>query len=204
MAGVAGIILAGGRASRMAGRDKALLELGGHPLLHHVAERLAPQVAALALNANGDPARLAGYGLPIVADEGEAFRGPLAGILAGLRWAASLEAKPGALVTAAVDTPFFPTDLAAGLAAAQDRPDRIVIAASNGRRHPTFGLWPLETLDALAVHLASGGSLKVADFVDSRPNATADFDAGGGHDPFFNVNTPADLAEAERILGDRP
>jgi len=200
MENVAGIILAGGRASRMGGHDKALTELGGRPLLLHVANRLAPQVAPIAVNANGDAGRLAGFGLPVIPDDDEDFLGPLAGILAGLRWAATLDLPPDSLATIAVDTPFFPVDLVARLRSAQTRADMIVLAATHGRRHPTFGLWPLETLPRLAAHMEEGGSLKVADFVDTLPNAVVDFNAAGGHDPFFNVNTPDDLAEAERIL----
>ena len=117
-----GVILAGGRATRMGGGDKGLLQLGGATLLDHVIDRLSPQVAELALNANGDPARFAAYGLPVLADNISEFPGPLAGVLAGLDWAAARGAE--AIVTAAADTPFFPCDLVPQL-----------LLASEGRQH---------------------------------------------------------------------
>ena len=115
MSGVPGVILAGGLATRMGGGDKCLLELASRPLLAHVIERLAPQAGPLALNANGDPARFAPFGLPVLPDSVPGFPGPLAGVLAGLDWAQALGAAQ--IVTVAADTPFFPTDLVARLQA---------------------------------------------------------------------------------------
>ncbi|RIK86000.1 MAG: molybdenum cofactor guanylyltransferase MobA [Hyphomicrobiales bacterium] len=197
---LAGVILAGGRSSRMDGRDKALLSLGGATLVARAVRRLGPQVSRLALSANGDAARFGLAGIDVIADADDSRSGPLAGILAGLRWAAALDARPDALVSAAVDTPFFPPDLAARLAGAAARvPGAVAVAASAGARHPTFALWPLAVADALAGYLAQGGR-RAGAFIEARPHVAVDFPATGACDPFFNVNTPADLAEAEAIL----
>jgi molybdenum cofactor guanylyltransferase len=155
---VLGVILAGGRARRMGGGDKGLRVVGGSRLLDHVIVRLRPQVGGMAINANGDPARLVEFGLPVLADSLPDHPGPLAGVLAGLDWAASLGAD--AIVTAAADTPFFPRDLAARLQAGAG-PSGLCLAASpdeTGRvqRHPTFGLWPVALRDDLRAALTGG------------------------------------------------
>jgi molybdopterin-guanine dinucleotide biosynthesis protein A len=197
---IAGVVLAGGRATRMGGADNPLLPLAGRPLLSHVVERLRPQVGKMALNANGDPARFEAFGLKVVADEDQTFSGPLAGILAGFGWARALPLSPEAIVTVAADTPFFPVDLVARLEQASGHGGkRIAVAASGGRRHPTFGLWPLALADELAEFIAGGGTLKVTAFIDMFENAVVEFAASGDIDPFFNVNTPQDLAKAEAI-----
>lgn len=204
----AGIILAGGLSRRMGGGDKGLRPLGGRPLLAHVAARLASQVGPMALNANGDAARFAALGLPVVADTVGGFAGPLAGILAGLEWAAA-ETPCKAVVTAAGDTPFFPADLAARLrAAVAGRPGAIAFARCGGRDHPTFALWPVALRRDLEAFL-TGGDRRVLSFLAAQDAVAVDFppaQAGGrGFDPFFNINTPGDLAEAETILqGLRP
>lgn len=200
-----GVILAGGRSSRMGGGDKSLLLLEGRPLLAHVVERLGPQVAEMALNANGDPARFAAFGLSVVADEGEERPGPLAGVLAGLDHAAAH--GYARIVTVAADTPFFPTDLVGRLAAAAEADDApIALAATpdprgGAARHPTFGLWPVALREDLRRALADGVR-KIVAWTDGHGAASAVFDAGPP-DPFFNVNTPADLVEAERLLRER-
>lgn len=196
-----GVILAGGRARRMGGGDKGRLRLGGSCLFDHVMARLAPQVPAMALNANGDPARLADLGLPIVADGDDSFAGPLAGVLAGLDWAASRRARR--IVTVAADTPFFPEDLVARLTRAAETSDApIALAATEiGERvvhHPTFGLWPVALRDDLRAALAAG-TRKVTAWTDRHDAATA-LIPGGDPDPFFNVNVPADLALANQHL----
>ncbi|MBT8415151.1 MAG: molybdenum cofactor guanylyltransferase MobA [Boseongicola sp.] len=189
-----GVILAGGQATRMGGGDKGLLRLGGVTLLGRVIERLEPQVAGLCLNANGDAARFAAYGLPVVADEVEGFAGPLAGVLAGLDWAATKGAEH--IVTAAADTPFFPGDLVPRLQmAAEDQGKPIALARTDNGRHPTFGLWPVALRDDLRVALGDGVR-KVVQWTDSHDTAMADFPTGR-FDPFFNVNTPEDLSLAE-------
>lgn len=198
---VFGLILAGGRATRMGGGDKCLLPLANRRLIDHVLERLAPQVGRIALNANGDPARLAGLGLPVVADGLPDWPGPLAGVLAGLDWAAPLGAR--AIVTVAGDTPFFPRDLVAGLLS-HAGPSGLCLAVSpdeTGRlqRHPTFGLWPVALRDDLRAALA-GGLRKIVDWTDRHGAGRALFDSVP-FDPFFNVNTPDDLARAETLAG---
>lgn len=200
-----GVILAGGRATRMGGGDKCLLLAGGRSLLAHAVERLAPQVDGLILNANGDPARFADYRLPVVADSVAGFAGPLAGVLAGMEAAAARGAAQ--IVTVAGDTPFFPRDLAARLraaAAAEGKPLACAAAPEGGRLwdHPTFGLWPVALAADLRAALEAG-LRKVVLWTDRHGCARATFDPGApeapGADPFFNVNTPADLAEADRI-----
>ncbi len=146
-----GVILAGGQARRMGGGDKGLIRLGGQNLLDWVIERFAPQVADLALNANGDTGRFAGYGLPVISDSITGFAGPLAGVLAGLDWAATQGADH--IVTAAADTPFLPPDLVPRLLlAAETEQKPIALAASldpkrGALRQPTFGLWPVALRD---------------------------------------------------------
>lgn len=201
---VAGIILAGGQSRRMGGGDKPLLSLGKARLIDHVAARLKPQVATLALNANGDPARFAAMGLPVIEDTVPGHAGPLAGILAGLEWAAK---QTGCLwlMSAAGDTPFFPDGLVERLAAAtRDRPGAIAVASSDGRWHPTFALWPLGLRDALRRFLVDEDNRRVSDFMERQGHVEVEFPmiAAGNQkiDPFFNVNTPDDLAAAERLL----
>lgn len=190
-----GVILAGGQASRMGGGDKGLNPLGRSTILGHVIDRLAPQVAALALNANGDRARFDGLGLPVICDSIDGFAGPLAGVLAGLDWAAGEGASH--IVTAAADTPFFPGDLVPQLqfaAETQDHP--IALARTENGRHPTFGFWPVALRHDLRDAL-EGGMRKVLAWTDTHGTAFADFPTGG-IDPFFNVNTPDDLIEAQK------
>jgi molybdopterin-guanine dinucleotide biosynthesis protein A len=193
-----GLILAGGRATRMGGGDKGLLRLGGRTLLERVVDRVSPQVEGLALNANGDPARFARFGLPVLADPLPGFPGPLAGVLAGLDWAAAQGADD--VVSVAADTPFFPPDLVPRLLMARDGAAvPIALAATPGpERHPTFGLWPVALRDDLRAAL-EGGLRKVVDWTDRHGAASAVFPVGG-YDPFFNVNTPEDLAKAEAML----
>jgi molybdopterin-guanine dinucleotide biosynthesis protein A len=186
-----GVILAGGEGRRMGGADKALLLLDGRPLVSHAIDRLLPQVEALAISANGDPARLARFGLPVIADDER--RGPLSGILTGLRRAAAQGASH--LVSAPVDVPFLPPDLVPRLLlAAEDRP---VLARAGGRVHPVAALWPVTLAPALADFLASGAKPKVMDFAAAQGAVTADFPDDGA---FANVNTPEDLAAAEALL----
>ena len=196
--GVAGIILAGGLARRMGGGDKGLMRIGGRPILDHVIDRLKPQVDALAINANGEPSRFAVYGLPVIADSIQGAAGPLAGVLAGLDWAASQGFTE--IITAATDTPFFPRDLTQRLKAAADQQGaRLAVAASRGRHHPVFGLWPCELREDLRRALTEQGIRKVDEWTGRHRLAVAHFEAPCG-DPFFNANRPEDLAEAEQML----
>ena len=201
---IAGIILAGGQSRRMGGGDKTLLALGGRSLLDHVVKRLVPQVGPLALSANGDPARFAGFGLPVLADTVEGYAGPLAGILTGIEWASI---ACDAVVTVAGDTPFFPKSMVERLAAAAaTKRGAIAVASSGGRRHPTFALWPLGLHDALRRFLVDEDNRRVSTFIDRHDVVEVEFPmlASGGQqiDPFFNINTPDDLAIAERLLQD--
>ncbi len=195
-----GVILAGGQATRMGGGDKGLLHLGGTPLLTRVIERLEPQVADLALNANGDPARFADFGLPVLPDSIDGFAGPLAGVLAGLDWAAAQGGET--IVTAAADTPFFPCDLVPQLLLrAEGMTHPLVLAATpdakrGTARHPTFGLWPVALRDDLRAALA-GGLRKVVLWTEKHGGREAVFPQ---EEAFFNVNTPHDLAQAEAML----
>ncbi|HSD34653.1 MAG TPA: molybdenum cofactor guanylyltransferase MobA [Alphaproteobacteria bacterium] len=194
---VAGVLLAGGLSRRMGGGDKTLKPLSGRPVLAHVIDRVRPQVAALALNANGDPARFAEYGLPVVADTVEGFAGPLAGVLAGLDWAARAASECRWLLSAPTDAPFLPKDLAERLVAASARAE-VVVAASGGRSHPVAALWAMSLREALRAALARG-IRKVEDFTRDHRLATVEFPTEPV-DPFFNLNRPEDLDEAERLL----
>ena len=195
-----GVILAGGQATRMGGGDKGLLTLGGQTLLARVIDRLEPQVGSVALNANGDAARFADLDIPVLPDSIDGFVGPLAGVLAGLDWAASQGADT--IVTAAADTPFFPCDLVPQLLLrAEGMAHPLVLAATpdpkrGTARHPTFGLWPVALRDDLRAALA-GGLRKVVLWTDQHDGREALFP---DEDAFFNVNTPQDLARAETML----
>lgn len=189
----------------MGGGDKPLVEIGGRPMLARVVERLSQQVDRIAINANGDPARFAAFGRPIIPDTIEGFAGPLAGVLAGMRWAQSAAPDATAIVSVAADTPFFPADLVHRLGAASaDGAATIALAASADGTHPVFGLWPLSLADDLEAFLRSGRSGKILAFVDRHKRVDVQFEpfrlpSNAPVDPFFNVNTPEDVARAETI-----
>jgi molybdopterin-guanine dinucleotide biosynthesis protein A len=187
-----GVILAGGQARRMGGADKALLDMAGQPLLAHVISRFAPQVECLALSANGDAARFAGFGLPVLPDL--APHGPLSGILAGLIWAQAQGAT--AVVSVPVDGPFLPPDLVPRLCLAADATG-MALAASHGTWHPTFGLWPVALAPALTDFLTSGVKERVRDFATAHGVQIADFPDDLA---FANANTPEDLARFARLI----
>jgi molybdopterin-guanine dinucleotide biosynthesis protein A len=200
---IAGIILCGGRSSRMGGGDKPLLPLSGRPILAHIVERFVPQVSVMAISANGDPSRYDFASLPILPDGMPDSPGPLAGILAGMDWASALPGC-GRILSVAGDTPFFPADLACRLRDSTGDEDAIAVAASAGRRHPVFALWPLSIRNELEAFLKSGFN-KVSAFIDMNRAINVEFPILTTHngrtiDPFFNVNTPADLDEAGRML----
>lgn len=186
----AALILAGGSAIRMGGGDKVLLEVAGTPMLTRIIAALRPDASAIAISANGDPERFAAYGLPIIPDGAFAGQGPLAGVLAGLDWAAGTAA--GSLLTIPGDTPFVPSGLAATLAPAP------ACAASNGRTHHLIALWPIACRNALRALLSAPGSRAVARFTGAIGMRAVDFPAGKW-DPFLNVNTPDDLAAARSL-----
>ena len=197
---IAGIVLAGGLARRMGGGDKGLRLLGGRPVLDHVIARVKPQVTDLAINANGDAGRFADWRLPVVTDPIADNPGPLAGVLAGLDWAAA--AVPGATHVASFpcDAPFVPLDLVARLAEVLvEQGADMACARSDGRNHPVVGLWPIALRDALRAALVDEGVRKVDIWTARYRLATANFDATPA-DPFFNINRPEDLAAAEAAV----
>jgi molybdopterin-guanine dinucleotide biosynthesis protein A len=198
---VAAILLAGGLGSRMrqegAVTDKALRLLGGRPLVAHAIARINPQVGAMVLNANGDPERFVDFGLDVVADDLPDYPGPLAGILAGMRWAAAHGFAD--VLSVPTDTPFLPQDLVARLDAARMVGGvPLACAGSGGWTHPVVGLWPVSLADALEADLR-GGMRKIDRWTAKHGVAVAEFGVEGG-DPFFNVNTPEELAQAEGLL----
>lgn len=200
MTDLVGVILAGGQARRMGGGDKALLRLGERTLLDHVTARLAPQVDAVVLNANGDPARFAGADLPVVPDSIGGYAGPLAGILAGLDWAHQQGATQ--VLSVAADTPFFPGDL--GKRLGQDSATIAMAATQHPEkgllRHPTFARWPVALLEDLRAALL-GGVRKIVAFADAHGCAPVEFDTVP-FDPFFNINTPGDMQKAETMVSE--
>ncbi|UFN48605.1 molybdenum cofactor guanylyltransferase MobA [Roseomonas sp. OT10] len=194
-----GVILAGGLARRMGGGDKPLRLLGGLPLLDRVVAALRPQVTALLLNAHGDPARFAAWGLPVRADSLPGHLGPLAGVLAGLDWAVAERPELQWVVTVPGDSPFLPPDLVPRLHAARTAAGLpLACAASGGVSHPPVALWPVALREALRAALAAG-ERKVSRWAAQHGCATAEW-PGGAADPFFNPNTPDELAEAEARL----
>jgi molybdopterin-guanine dinucleotide biosynthesis protein A len=203
---VFGILLAGGRSSRMGGGDKCLRLLAERPILARIIERLKPQVCGMVINANGDPSRFAPFGLPVVGDSIAGFAGPLAGVHAGLEWVKANCPDIRHAVTVATDTPFFPADLVQRfLAALKDKP-ALLVARSEEGVHPVIGLWPV----ALAAELEASlqrGVRKAGAFVEQHGAIEVPFaavEAGGRRiDPFFNINQPGQLAEAEALLKDR-
>ncbi|MFN4090555.1 MAG: molybdenum cofactor guanylyltransferase MobA [Alphaproteobacteria bacterium] len=199
MAGPVVVILAGGGARRMGGGDKCLLSVGGTPILRRILDRLARPDRRVVLNVNGDPARFAGYGLPVVADgrpgRPQPLAGPLAGLLAGMRWAIAHAAAD--IVTVPGDTPFVPADLVERLSAARAGAD-IAVAASAGRIHHTVALWPVRLADDLERALGAEGVRRVGAWARRYRTAAVDF-ACDPLDPFFNVNGPEDLAAADRL-----
>lgn len=199
-----GLLLAGGLSRRMGGGDKGLKDLSGRTMLARVVERLRPQVAGLVLNANGDPARFAEFGLPVVADPVEGFVGPLAGILAGLLWARTHAPEARYVASVSTDAPFLPLNLVARLEAAlAERPNAIAIAQSAGELHPVIGLWPVAHAEDLAAELKAGVR-KVLRWTDRHGTVPVDFSflriGDRMVDPFFNANTPEELAEAAALI----
>jgi molybdopterin-guanine dinucleotide biosynthesis protein A len=199
-----GLLLAGGLARRMGGGDKPLRTIAGRSILAHVIERLAPQCDRLLVNANGDPARFAGYGLPVVADSVPDFAGPLAGILAGLDWMAVHRPETEWLVSVAADTPFIPHDLVAGLHEAREAQNvPLACAASGGWTHPVIGLWPVRLRADLRHALTVEDERKIDRWTARHGCASAEWPVTPV-DPFFNANKPEDLDEAERLFATLP
>jgi molybdopterin-guanine dinucleotide biosynthesis protein A len=194
-----GLVLAGGLARRMGGGDKARIRIGGKTILERVLASLQPQCTAVILNANGDPARFADTGLPVVPDSVPGFAGPLAGILAGLDWAATHAPDVADVVSVPGDCPFLPHDLVARLAAARQTAGRPLACARSGDwRHPVLGLWPVALREDLRHALVEEQLRKIETWTARHGVAIADWPATPV-DPFFNVNTPEDAATAERM-----
>jgi molybdopterin-guanine dinucleotide biosynthesis protein A len=195
-----GVLLAGGRSERMGGGDKTLRMLGGRPMLARVIARARGQVGELIVNANGDPARFAAFGLPVVPDVIEGFAGPLAGILSALEWAAHSRPQAEWVASFATDAPFFPADLVERLAQALacEGAD-LACARSQGRAHPVFGLWRVALGRPLRRAMIEDNIRKIDLWTARYRVAHVDF-AAEPYDPFFNVNRPENLAEAEKLL----
>jgi molybdopterin-guanine dinucleotide biosynthesis protein A len=199
---IAGVLLAGGKARRMGGGDKCLRDLGGRPLLAYAIERAQPQVGSLIINANGAPERFEAFGLPVIADGIDGFAGPLAGVLAGLDWAATNAPECGHVASFATDAPFFPTDLVAKLADAVASGADLACATHGGRSQPVFGLWPVRLREDLRRAMIDEEIRKVDVWTARYLLAEVPFESVEGN-PFFNANRPEDLAAAEDILAAR-
>jgi molybdenum cofactor guanylyltransferase len=202
---VTGVVIAGGRSTRMGNRDKALIDLAGRPMIAHVIDRMRPQVGRLAINANGDPSRFARFALPIVPDTIEDWPGPLAGLLAALEWARRETPDARFVASVAADTPFLPHDLVARLLTAIDNErTSSAIAASGGAWTPIVGVWSVALADAVTEALRQGVRA-VHRFATAQKSAVVDFPPvqadGETVDPFFNVNTPEDLEKAVALVG---
>lgn len=199
---IVAVLLAGGLSRRMGGQDKMLRDLGGQSILARVITRLDPQAGRLLLNANGDPARFADFGLPVAADVIAGHAGPLAGVLTGMEWARANAPDCQWIVTVPTDAPFLPSDLVRRLLAAlEDEGADMACASSGGRHHPVCGLWPLRLAGDLRRAMLDEDIRKVDMWTGRYRLAVADWPTKPV-DPFFNTNRPEDLAEAERILAE--
>jgi molybdenum cofactor guanylyltransferase len=197
--GIPAVLLAGGLARRMGGGDKPMRTIAGRTILERVIARLKPQCDALILNANGDPARFAAFGLPVIADGVADFPGPLAGILAGLDWAAANRPDVSHILSAAADCPFLPRDLVAKLEQARREENaELAVASSGGQTHPVIGLWSVALREKLRHALVVEDIRKIDRWTARYPLATVSWPSTP-LDPFFNANTAEDLAEAERL-----
>jgi molybdenum cofactor guanylyltransferase len=194
-----GVLLAGGLARRMGGGDKPMRQIGGRSILARVIARLKPQCDGLILNANGDPARFSEFGLPVIPDGVADFPGPLAGILAGLDWAAVNRPEVAWVLSAAADCPFLPRDLVARLHRARaEQHAQLAVAASDGQSHPVIGLWSVALRDELRHALVVEGIRKLDRWTARYSLATVEWPVDQ-LDPFFNANTIDDIAAAERL-----
>lgn len=202
---IAGIILAGGQSRRMDGVDKALLPFGDRRVIDHVYARLSRQIEPVALNSNNEPILFSDLAVPVIPDDIDGFAGPLAGVLAAMEWANNQALPFTHIVTVATDTPFFPDNLVDTLRqAVADAPrGHIGVAASGNRLHPVFGLWPVFLKNDLRRWLSNEKNRRVVAWIESHPHKIADFpiittQSGASLDPFFNINTPEDIAEARQ------
>jgi molybdopterin-guanine dinucleotide biosynthesis protein A len=202
---VVGVVLSGGRSSRMGGGDKCLLPLAGRPVLSRIVDRLSPQVSRVIINANGDPSRFAEFGLPVIEDSIAGLAGPLAGVHAGLEWVKTHAKGVRSIATIASDTPFFPCDLVRRfLSSARDDPALLVAASAEGV-HPVVGLWPLTMAPQIEESLRRD-MRRVGAFAKEHGATEVFFSpvhvGENLIDPFFNINRPEDLAHAESLLAE--
>jgi molybdenum cofactor guanylyltransferase len=196
---IPGVLLAGGLARRMGGGDKPMRSIAGRTILERVIARLEPQCDGLILNANGDPARFASSGLPVIADSVADFPGPLAGILAALDWAAANRPEVEFVLSAAGDCPFLPRDLVTRLHGALEAENaELAVAASDGQSHPVIGLWSVRLREQLRHALVVEDVRKIDRWTARFRLATVTWPITP-LDPFFNANTMDDIAEAERL-----
>tara|TARA_B110000196_G_scaffold319281_1_gene336908 strand:+ start:18715 stop:19353 length:639 start_codon:yes stop_codon:yes gene_type:complete len=200
---VAGILLAGGKSRRMGGGDKCMNLLNGKPILEHIIECVDPQVNQLVINTNGDPKRFSSFGLQVILDDVEGYLGPLAGILSGMEWAKKNVLECKWIATFATDTPFLPPNLVQRLIeTATYYSADVTFASSSERRHPVFGLWPVSLSEDLRHALIYEGIRKIDHWADKYNCAEVSFDEELV-DPFFNINKPEDLVQAEFLLSNK-
>ena len=199
---ICGLLLAGGQSRRMGGGDKCLTTLGDKTLLQRLADTAGPQVGPLVLNTNSDPALFGSYNLPVAPDVVDGFAGPLAGVLTGLEWAGVNAPHCDWVASFACDAPFVPVNLVARLieSVAEDGAD-MACAASGGRDHPVFALWPVRLAGVLRAAVVDEGLRKVDIWTARFKLARAEFDVGNG-DPFFNINRPEDIDAAAVLMID--
>ena len=197
------LLLAGGKSRRMGGGDKNMIVLGGRPMLAHVMARAIPAGADVLINANGNPNRFASFGLPVLADVIDGFAGPLAGVLTGLEHAAAAMPHVTHVISLATDAPFLPIDVGARLIAAVEGGADMAQAASAGRRHPVFAIWPVSMAADLRAALVDEGLRKIDDFTARYDCAVIAFEpeGDGSPDPFTNLNTPEDVEAAKALFG---
>ena len=197
---IVGLLLAGGQSRRMGGGDKGLRVISGVSLIERVIERMRPQVETLVLNANGDPARFARFGLPVVPDSVPGYAGPLAGVLAGLDWTAEHRPNCTHVVSVATDAPFLPRDLVPRLVRGMEKSGAdLACAASGGQPHPVIGLWPVRLREDLRRAVVDETVRKVDVWTARHRLATVPFPSER-IDPFFNANRPEDLTTAAALL----